>query len=201
MANISGLDPKYLTKGINPQHALQTFDEDGNINMIVEIPQGSYNKYEFVTEADIIKLDRVLYEMMPYPIEYGLIPRTYDEDNDLLDVMSLVSYPTFPRCLIAVRPIGVMRMNDSGEIDDKIFAVPVDDVRFKHIKTYTDVPQIRRDEIEYFWTHYKDLQFKYKNQPDKKIVIEGWGDEKEALEVIKKCQDAYNQKYGALLAA
>ena len=99
-------------------------------------PKVSFNKYEYVTEANIIKLDRVLFEMIPYPIEYGLIPQTWDEDNDLLDIMSLVSYPTFPGCLITVRPIGVMFMNDSGEVDDKIFAVPVDDVRFKHVKNH-----------------------------------------------------------------
>jgi inorganic pyrophosphatase len=195
MANISNLDPKFLVNGINPQHALPTFDEDGNINMIVEIPKGSCNKYEYVTEANIIKLDRVLFEMLPYPIEYGLIPQTYDEDNDLLDIMCMVTYPTFPGCLIATRPIGVMIMNDSGEVDDKIFCVPVDDVRFKHIKSYKDLPQILIDEIQFFWEHYKDVQFKYKGQLDKKVVIERWGDEKEALEIISKCQAAYKQKF------
>lgn len=194
MANIT-LDPKYLTDGINPQHALPTFDKDGNINMLVEIPKGSFNKYEYVVEANIIKLDRVLFEMLPYPIEYGLVPQTWDEDNDLLDIMSLVTYPTFPGCLITVRPIGVMFMNDSGEVDDKILAVPADDIRFKHITSYTQLPKITIDEIQFFWEHYKDLQFKYKNQPDKKVVIDRWGDEKEALEIINKCQGVYKTKY------
>lgn len=195
MANISNLDSNYLKMGMNPQHVLPTFDEDGNVNMLVEIPKGSYNKYEYITEANVIKLDRVLFEMLPYPIEYGLIPQTYDEDNDLLDIMSLVTYPTFPGCLIAVRPIGVMYMNDSGEIDDKILAVPADDFRFKHIKTYKDLPQITIDEIQFFWEHYKDLQFKYKGQTDKKVVIDRWGDENEAKQVIEKCQAAYKTKF------
>ncbi|WKZ24183.1 MAG: inorganic diphosphatase [Candidatus Dojkabacteria bacterium] len=195
MANISNLDSQYLKTGMNAQHVLPTFDEDGNVNMLVEIPKGSFNKYEYVTEANVIKLDRVLFEMLPYPIEYGLIPQTYDEDNDLLDIMSLVTYPTFPGCLLAVRPIGVMYMNDSGEIDDKVLAVPADDIRFKHITSYTQLPQITIDEIQFFWEHYKDLQFKHKGQTDKKVVIDRWGDEKEALEVIKKCQEAYKVKF------
>ncbi len=195
MANISNLDPKYLTNGINPQHVLPAFDEDGNVNMLVEIPKGSYNKYEYVTEANVMKLDRVLFEMLPYPIEYGLIPQTYDEDNDLLDIMCLVTYPTFPGCLIAARPIGVMYMNDSGEVDDKILAVPADDARFKNIKTLNDLQPILRDEIQFFWEHYKDMQFKYKGQTDKKVIVEKWGDENEAKAVIEKCQKAYAAKF------
>jgi inorganic pyrophosphatase len=195
MANIDLLGRNFMKHTPNPQHVLTPFDEDGNINMLVEIPQGSFNKYEYVTEAGIIKLDRVLYEMLPYPIEYGLIPQTYDEDDDLLDIMCIMSYPTFPGCLVAARPIGVMYMNDSGERDDKILAVPADDIRFKHIKTLNDIPQIRRDEIQFFWEHYKDLQFKHKGQHDKKIVIEGWGDENDAKKVIEKCMVAYNEKF------
>lgn len=195
MANISTLDPKFLQLTPNAQHVLPTFDEDGNVNMLVEIPKGSFNKYEYVTEAGVIKLDRVLYEMLPYPVEYGLIPQTYDEDNDLLDIMSLITYPTFPGCLITVRPIGVMYMNDSGEVDDKIFAVPADDIRFKHVKSMKDLPQIVIDEIQFFWENYKTLQFKYKNQPDKKVLIDRWGDENEARQVIEKCQKAYAAKY------
>ena len=195
MANIPNLDPKYLTMGINPQHALPTYDDEGNLNMLVEIPKGSFNKYEYVTEANVIKLDRVLYKMIPYPIEYGLIPQTYDEDDDLLDVMSLISYPTFPGCLIAVRPIGVMYMLDGGEIDDKIIAVPVEDIRFKHIQTITDLRPITIDEIQFFWEHYKVLQFRYKGQADKKVVVDRWGDVSEAIQIIEKCQRAYKEKF------
>lgn len=195
MANIPNLDPKYLKSGINPQHVLPTYDEEGNLNMLVEIPKGSFNKYEYVTEANVIKLDRVLYNMLPYPVEYGLIPQTYDEDDDLLDVMTLISYPTFPGCLIAVRPIGIMYMIDGGEIDDKILAVPVEDVRYKHIQSLKDLRQITIDEIQFFWEHYKLLQFRYKGQTDKKVVIDRWGDEGEAFQIIEKCQKAYALKY------
>jgi len=200
MANIKNLDPRYLLEGINPQHALSTFDEHGNINMLVEIPKGSYNKYEYVTEANIIKFDRVLFEMLPYPVEYGLIPQTYDEDNDLLDIMSLITYPTFPGCLISVRPIGVMYMEDSGDVDDKIFAVPADDIRFAHIRSINDLPSITVDEIQFFWEHYKGLQFRYKGHTDKKVTVNRWGDEKEAMKVIEKCQEAYKEKYGKAIS-
>lgn len=195
MSNISGLDPKYLLGGINPQHALPTFDEEGNLNMLVENPKGTLNKYEYVTEANIIKLDRVPFAYMPYPVEYGLIPQTWDEDNDLLDVMSLITNPTFPGCLIAARPIGVMYMVDGGETDDKIFCVPANDIRFKHIKKLTDLPQFTLDEIQHYWENYKKLQFKYKGTPEKKVEIKKWGDEKEALEIIAKCQAAYKTKF------
>lgn len=195
MANIEDLKDIHLTQMPNPQHVLSTYDADENLNMLVEIPMGSFNKYEYVTEAGILKLDRVLFKMLPYPIEYGLIPQTYDEDGDLLDVMSLVTYPTFPGCLIAARPIGVMKMNDSGEVDDKIFCVPADDYRFNHIKDLSDVSKIKIDEIQFFWEHYKILQFKYKNQLDKKVVVEGWYGADEAKKVIEKCQLAYKEKY------
>ncbi|WKZ30649.1 MAG: inorganic diphosphatase [Candidatus Dojkabacteria bacterium] len=163
--------------------------------MLVEIPQGSFNKYEYVTEAGIIKLDRVLYEMLPYPVEYGLIPQTWDEDEDMLDVIALMTYPTFPGCLIAGRIIGIMYMNDSGEKDSKIVVVPADDARFDHIQTVDDIPRLRRDEIQYFFEHYKDLQFKYKGKTDKKIVIEGWGGIEEAHKVLSACTEEYKKKF------
>lgn len=195
MANIPSLGKTYFSNPMNPLHALDTFDIEGNLNMLVEIPQGTFNKYEFVTEAGIIKLDRVLYEMLPYPTEYGLIPKTYDDDNDLLDVMCLLTYPTFPGCLIATRPIGIMYMNDGGERDDKILAVPADDFRFKHYKDLDDVAQIRLDEIQFFWENYKTLQFKHKNTPERRVIVERWGDAIEAREVIEKCRRTYHENF------
>jgi len=194
MSNISNLDPKYYHIGFNPQHTLPTFDEDQNLNMLVEIPTGSINKYEYATEANIIKLDRVNPSRTPYPFEYGLIPQTWDEDNDLLDIMCLTTYPTFPGCLIAARIIGVCYFVDGGEIDDKIISVPADDFHQKHIKSIDDVSIVKKQEIEYYWTHYKDLISKLKNK-EVKTEVKGWGNIDDALTIIKNAQERYQEKF------
>lgn len=181
----------------NPMHQLPVGDDmPKEINMLVETPMGSINKYEFNTNTGLIKLDRVLFEKLPYPIEYGAIPQTWDEDEDLLDVMCMITYPTFPGCIISVRPIGVMMFNDSGERDDKILAVPVDDIRFKHITDVEQLTQHQKDEIAFFFERYKDLQFKYKGQTDKKVVNEGWEGRERAYEIIKEAHERYTNKFG-----
>lgn len=194
MANIPNLDPKYLSQGINPQHVLETFDEDGNLNMLVEIPCGTINKYEYVTEANIIKLDRVNPARIPYPVEYGLIPKTWDKDNDLLDVMSLISYPTFPGCLIAGRIIGIMYFEDGGETDDKVLVVPADDFHYKNIKSIEDVSMTKKLEIEFFWKHYKDVLSNLK-QKTISTEIKGWGNVDDAMNVIRESQKLYLSKF------
>lgn len=196
MSDIAHLENKVFRKVRNPLFALPVGDDaPREINMMVETPMGSINKYEFHTNTGLIKLDRVLFEKLPYPIEYGAIPQTWDEDNDLLDVMCLVTYPTFPGCLISVRPIGVMLFNDSGEKDDKILAVPVDDIRYKHIKSIADLSDHQKDEIAFFFERYKDLQFKYKGQTDKKVVVEGWGDVAKAYEIIAEAGELFKKTF------
>lgn len=196
MADIANLPDKVYKKKMNPLFLLPVGDSaPEEINMLVETPMGSINKYEFHTKTGLIKLDRVLFEKLPYPIEYGAIPQTWDEDNDLLDIMCLVSYPTFPGCLISVRPIGVMLFNDCGEKDDKILAVPVDDIRFKHIKSIDDLQMHQKDEIAFFFERYKDLQFKYKGQTDKKVVVEGWGDIEKANKIILEASELFKQTF------
>ena len=93
------------------------------IHAVVEIPRGSRNKYELHKETGAIKLDRVLYSAVHYPGDYGLIPQTYYDDGDPLDVLVMTNSPTFPGCIVEVRPIGIFRMLDKGEMDDKILAV------------------------------------------------------------------------------
>lgn len=170
-------------------------DYPNEINMLVEIPKGSITKYEYDVPTGQIKLDRVLFEQIPYPVEYGLIPQTWDEDDDMLDIMSLVTYPTFPGCLMAVRPIGVMEFIDGGEVDDKILAVPVDDIRFKHIKDISDLTDHQKDEITFFFQHYKDLQFKYKGE-DKDVEVKEWGDKQRAIEIMDAAKKRFTEKFG-----
>lgn len=196
MADIANLQDKIHKKMMNPLFELPVGDDaPKEINMLVETPMGSINKYEFHTNTGLLKLDRVLFEKLPYPIEYGAIPQTWDEDEDLLDVMCLVTYPTFPNCLISVRPIGVMLFNDSGEKDDKILAVPVDDIRFKHIQSIKDLTEHQKDEIGFFFERYKDLQFKYKNQTDKTVKIEGWDGVEKAHTIIDEAQSLFKKRF------
>lgn len=197
MADIANLADKPQKTMMNPLFELPVGDNaPEEINMLVETPMGSINKFEFHTNTGLLKLDRVLFEKLPYPIEYGAIPQTWDEDEDLLDVMCILTYPTFPGCLISVRPIGVMLFNDSGEKDDKILAVPVDDIRYKHIKSITDLSEHQKDEIGFFFERYKDLQFKYKGQTDKKVVVEGWGEKEKAYEIINEAVKLFGEKFG-----
>lgn len=200
MADIKHLgDEIYHTK-FNPLFKLPVGDNVPNeINMLVETPMGSINKFEFHTQTGLIKLDRVLYSKLPYPIEYGAIPQTWDADNDLLDVMCLIHYPTFPGCLISVRPIGVMIFNDSGEQDDKILAVPTDDIRFSHIKDLSDITNHQKDEITFFMERYKDLQFKYKGQHDRKLTVEGWFGKEKAYEIIAHAQELFKKTFSGRL--
>ncbi len=200
MSDIKNLEDKVFHTQFNPLFKLPVGDDaPKEINMLVETPMGSINKYEFHTNTGIIKLDRVLFEKLPYPIEYGAIPQTWDEDEDLLDVMCLVTYPTFPGCLISVRPVGVMLFNDSGDKDDKILAVPADDIRYKHIKDLGDLTEHQKDELTFFWERYKDLQFKYKGQLDKKVVVEGWYNKDKAYEVIEKAQQNFMKRFSGQL--
>lgn len=197
MADIANLADKPQKTMMNPLFELPVGDNaPEEINMLVETPMGSINKYEFHTNTGLLKLDRVLFEKLPYPIEYGAIPQTWDEDEDLLDVMCILTYPTFPGCIVSVRPIGVMLFNDSGEKDDKILAVPVDDIRYKHVKSITDLSEHQKDEIGFFFERYKDLQFKYKGQTDKKVVVEGWGEKEKAYEIIDEAVKLFKEKFG-----
>lgn len=128
------------------------------LNAIIEIPSGSRNKYEYDETYDLFKLDRVLASPMHYPTAYGFVPSTRFSDGDPVDVMILIDEPTFTGCLIEVRPIGVMRMIDAGKQDDKIIAVPVTDSHFSHYVTLDSMKPHSREEIKYFYSHYKNLE-------------------------------------------
>ncbi|ATZ17448.1 inorganic pyrophosphatase [Williamsoniiplasma luminosum] len=154
------------------------------IPMIVEIPKGSSNKYEVDGVSGKIKLDRVLYGANFYPGEYGMVENTLDWDGDPLDVISLCTYPTLPGVEVDVRILGSIKMIDAGEIDTKLFGVFNDDPRFKSYEKLSDVPQHLRDEIENFFLQYKALQ-------KKTVVINGWGDQKEALHELEECKERF----------
>jgi inorganic pyrophosphatase len=149
------------------------------IKVVIEIPRGSRNKYEFDFSSGTIRLDRVLFSSIHYPTEYGFIPGTRGEDGDPLDVLVVIEEPTFPGCHMEVKPIGVLHMRDEKGMDEKILAVPVADPRFNDIKAMSDLPQHLLLEIENFFKTYKMLE-------GKETVIEGWSDIKDARRTLKK---------------
>lgn len=158
------------------------------INVIIEIPKGSMNKYEYDKDNNVIRLDRVLFSPLHYPGDYGMIPRTLGEDRDPLDALVLVTNPTYPGVLIESRPIGLLRMNDSGLTDDKILCVPKDDPRYDSLRGIDNIELHILKELAHFFHIYKDLE-------GKKVEIVGWYNVEEAKNVIRKSIELYNEKF------
>lgn len=152
----------------------------GIINVLIEIPAGSKNKYEFDKDMNAMALDRVLSSSVQYPYDYGFIPNTLGNDGDPLDGMVMMDQPTFPGCVIAARPIGMLEMIDGGDRDEKILCVPDKDPRYANVKSLKDVPQHRLDEISEFFKTYKNLE--------KKVTeILGWKDVDAVMPLVQEC--------------
>lgn len=161
--------------------------ENKVVDVFIEIPAGSQNKYEYDEEAGVFKLDRVLYSPMFYPTEYGYIRNTLALDGDPLDVLVYATNPTFPGCVIESRIIGVLNMSDDKGQDEKLLAVPTEDPRFAEVRTLEDMPRHILDEIAHFFEVYKDLEKK-----ETKIV--GWEGPKQAAELVEECKKRYEEK-------
>lgn len=128
------------------------------VNVVIEIPAGSKNKYEYDEKLDAIVLDRVGYVAMAHPYDYGFIPETRSDDGDHLDAFVILDHSAFPGCVVAGRPVGMVKMIDDGEADEKIICVPAKDPRYDHIKELLDLSPHLPKEIQHFFEHYKDLQ-------------------------------------------
>jgi inorganic pyrophosphatase len=159
--------------------ALQTF------TAVIEIPKGSRNKYEYDHETKAIKLDRFLFASMVYPTDYGFIPDTLSLDGDPLDVMVCVSEPTFPGCVIEVKPIALFRMEDDKGVDDKVLAVPCSDPTWNQLSTLEDLNQQLQDEIAHFFSVYKDLE-------QKAVKVHGWFSREDAIEEIAASRERFD---------
>jgi len=133
-------------------------DEQRVVDVVVEIPRGSRNKYEYDHEQGVMRLDRRLFSATVYPADYGFIPDTLGEDGDPLDAVVLLEEPTFPGCWITCRPVGVFWMRDDKGPDAKIVCVPADDPRWEGVYEITDVPELLRAEIQHFFDVYKTLE-------------------------------------------
>ncbi len=153
----------------------------GVVEVIVEIPKGERNKYEYDPVRRMIRLDRVLYHSVHYPADYGFIPDTLAPDGDPLDCLVVVEAPTFPGCLLLARPIGTLDMRDEKGGDQKILAVPVGDPRFDDITDLTHLSPHWLREIETFFATYKTLE-------DKTTEVLGWQGVTVAWQVIEEAR-------------
>ncbi len=147
------------------------------VEVIVEIPKGSRNKYEFDRESGRIKLNRVLSSSVHYPADYGYIQDTLAEDGDEMDVLVLIEEPTFPGCFIEAKPIGLLEMRDDKGGDSKVIAVPLEDPRWGQVGDIHEPPPPLLDEIENFFLTCKKLEFK-------EVRSEGWLDAARARDYL-----------------
>lgn len=154
------------------------------MNVIVEINKGSHNKYEIDKQTGLIALDRVAHTGQNFPFDYGFVPQTLWDDGDALDVIILTTYPLVPGILVRVRPVAIMSMTDSGDSDDKVIAVPVDDPRWNDVRDLADVNKHTLKEIEHFYMTYKKLQ-------NKEVVVHGFKGKTEAEVAFAKGCEAY----------
>ena len=168
------MDLNKIQIGKNPPH---------EVNVIIEVSCGSSPvKYEFDKEMSAIKVDRFVQTAMYYPCNYGFVPHTLSGDGDPADVLVIAEFPIIPGAVIAVRPIGVLIMEDESGVDEKILAVPVDKLTpyYKDIKSYTDLPPILIERIANFFENYKKLE------KNKWVKLVGWENEHKAYELIQE---------------
>lgn len=158
-----------------------------HVNALIEIPKGSKAKYEIDKESGLIKLDRVVYASMYYPLNYGFIPQTMGEDHDPLDIVVLTQVSVVPLCIIPCKVIGVMQMVDRGEADDKIIAVAEQDPSVSNYEDISDLPHYLREELTHFFENYKTLE-------NKKVVIDQFLPRERAYQIIQSSLSYYKQE-------
>jgi len=165
--------------------ALPTGDKaPDEVNAVIEIPRGQTNKYEYDKKLHVFRLDRNLYSPVHYPGDYGFIPSTLSDDGDPLDVLVLVDAPSFPGCVMTVRPIGMLEMEDQKQKDEKILAVGTNNPVFEGVRDYNEIYPHLLLEIEHFFSVYKELEAKTTR-------ITGWQDADGARKMVAECRQRY----------
>ena len=158
------------------------------MNVVIEIPRNSRNKYEIDKDTGLIALDRVLHTAQVYPIDYGFVPKTLWDDGDALDAIILTTEPLSPGILVRTRAVGLLDMVDGGDADAKVLGVPTGDPRWKHVQDIADVNPQTMKEIEHFFATYKQLQ-------NKTVELSGWKDAQEARGAFERAQKLYKEKF------
>ncbi|MFA1610560.1 inorganic diphosphatase [Halobellus rubicundus] len=157
---------------------------------VVECLKGERNKYEYDKDVPGVVLDRVLHSNVHYPSDYGFLPQTYYDDEDPFDILVLVEDQTFPGCVIEARPVALMRMDDDGEQDDKVIAVPDEDPRYDEVQDVEDLSDQQKAEISEFFETYKNLE------EGKETETLGWEDAAAAKDAIEHSMDLYEEHFG-----
>lgn len=160
------------------------------VNAVIEIPHEGISKYEYDKQLHVFRLDRNLYSPVHYPGDYGFIPSTLGDDGDPLDVLVLVDTPSFPGCVMEVRPIGCLEMVDQGQGDEKIIAVGEGNPRYTDVWNYSEIYPHMLKEITHFFSIYKDLE-------KKKVEVKGWRDAAFARAKVLEAQRNYVQAKAA----
>lgn len=169
----------------NPWHHVSPGEDlPGIVNGIIEIPRGSRAKYELDKDSGMLRLDRVIYSAMYYPANYGFIPQTYCEDKDPLDILIITQVKVVPMCLVPAKIIGVMRMLDNGEADDKLIAVSAGDPSVNHIEDISELPPHTIAELRNFFEDYKKLE-------NKTVQVEEFFGKETALQILQESFDMY----------
>lgn len=176
-----------MKKPFNPWHSVSPGKQAPEyVNGIIEIPQNTRAKYELDKESGMLKMDRVLYSSMYYPANYGFIPQTYCDDKDPLDIVVLSQISVVPMCMVSARVIGVMRMLDGGELDDKIIAVAENDMSVNHINDISELPVHFLKELKNFFEDYKKLE-------NKTVEVEDFQDAEIAREIVNQSLRDYKK--------
>ena len=179
-----------MNNNFNPWHHVSPGSDLPNVvNGIIEIPKGSRAKYELDKESGLLRLDRVLYSSVYYPANYGFIPQSYCEDGDPLDILILAQVEVYPMCIVPARVIGVMRMVDGGESDDKLIAVSAGDPSFAHISDISELGSHFAAEIRNFFEDYKKLEHKT-------VLVDGFLGAAEAKAILLESLALYREKWG-----
>lgn len=175
---------------IHPWHGISYGENAPDyVTGIIEIPKNTRAKYELDKESGLLKLDRVLYSSIYYPANYGFIPQTYCDDDDPLDILVLSQITIVPMCLVEAKVIGVMRMSDEGEMDDKIIAVAKNDMSVGHIEDISELPSHSIKELRNFFEEYKKLE-------NKEVVVKDFQGRDVALEIVRQSIIDYQTKFG-----
>lgn len=178
-----------MTQFFNPWHNVSPGDElPAIVNGIIEIPKGTRAKYELDKESGLLKLDRVLFSSMYYPANYGFIPQTYCDDQDPLDILIISQIDVVPMCIVPAKVIGVMRMLDNGEADDKIIAVSAGDPSVNHINDISELPQHFILELRNFFEDYKKLE-------NKTVKVEDFLGKETAIEILNESFELYKKYF------